>query len=129
MPLIWENDNMWIAKNEIFYTQANAAQMRKKTFLKNIRYMGSYWLTDDDKKELRSLLVRFSLEQLHSWMKVNDYVISCQNVVIFYPFAYCGSFGSPSYDAVGFRCKSNNMLKYKKWLSTDKAIFRKPCIK
>ena len=52
MPLIWENDNMWIAKNEIFYTTANAAQMRKKTFLKNIKYMGSYWLNDNGKKEL-----------------------------------------------------------------------------
>ena len=59
MPLIWENDNMQIAKNEIFYTQANAAQMRKKTFLKNIRYMGSYWLNNNDKKQLRSLLVSF----------------------------------------------------------------------
>ena len=57
MPLIWENDNMWIAKDEIFYT---TAQMRKKTFLKNIKYMGSYWLNDDDKKQLRSLLISFS---------------------------------------------------------------------
>ena len=52
MPLIWDNDNMWIAKSEIFYTTANAAQIRKKTFLKNIKYMGSYWLNDDGKKEL-----------------------------------------------------------------------------
>ena len=29
MSLIWENDNMWIVKNEIFYTTANAAQTRK----------------------------------------------------------------------------------------------------
>ena len=65
MPLIWENDNMWIAKNEIFYTTANAAQMRKKTFLKNIKYMGSYWLNDNDKKQLRRLLISFSLEQFH----------------------------------------------------------------
>ena len=59
MPLIWDNDNMWIAKSEIFYTTANAAQIRKKTFLKNIKYMGSYWLNDNDKKELRSLLISF----------------------------------------------------------------------
>ena len=98
MPLIWENDNMWIAKNEIFYTTANAAQIRKKTFLKNIKYMGSYCLNDDDKKELQSLLVSFSLEQFHSWMKVDDYVISCQNEVIFYSFTYYGSFRSSSYD-------------------------------
>ena len=52
MSLIWDIDNMWIAKSERFYTTANAAQIRKKTFLKNIKYMGSYWLNDDGKKEL-----------------------------------------------------------------------------
>ena len=129
IPLIWENNNMWIAKNEIFYTTANAARMRKKVFLKNIKYMRSYWLNDNDKKQLQSLLVSFSLEQFHSWMKVDDYVISCQNEVIFYPCPYYGSFGSPSYDVAGFRCTSNNMLKYKKWLGTDNAIFCKPFIK
>ena len=91
--------------------------------------MGSYWSNDNDKKQLRSLLISFSLEQFHSWIKVNDYIISCQNEVIFYSFTYYGSFGSLSYDLVGFRCKSNNMLKYKKWLGTDNAIFRKPFIK
>ena len=52
MPLIWDNDDIWIAKNEIFYTTANAAQMRQKPFLKNRKYMGSCCLKDDDKKEL-----------------------------------------------------------------------------
>ena len=41
---------MLITKNEIFYTTANAAQMRKTSFLKNIKYIESYWLNDDDKK-------------------------------------------------------------------------------
>ena len=50
MSLIWENDNMWITKNEIFYTTANAAQIRKKYFLKNNKYMENYWSNDDDKK-------------------------------------------------------------------------------
>ena len=44
----------------------------EKTFLKNIKYIESYWLNDDDKKELRSLLISFSLEQFHLWMKVDD---------------------------------------------------------
>ena len=52
MPLIWDNDDIWIAKNEIFYTTANAAEMREKFFLKNIRYMGSYRFKDNDKKHL-----------------------------------------------------------------------------
>ena len=42
MPLIWDNDEIWIPKIEIFYTSANAAQTREKSFLKNIKYMGSY---------------------------------------------------------------------------------------
>ena len=52
MPLIWDNDDIWIAKNEIFYTTANAAEMREKIFLKNIRYMVSYRFKDNDKKDL-----------------------------------------------------------------------------
>ena len=78
MPLIWDNDDIWIAKNEIFYTTANAAQMREKTFLKNIRYMGSYWLKDNDKKELQTLIPNVSLEQFHLWMKVDNRVISAK---------------------------------------------------
>ena len=46
-----DNDDICIAKNEIFYTTANAAQMREKTFLKNRRYMGSYWLEDKHEKQ------------------------------------------------------------------------------
>ena len=42
MLLISDNDDIWIAKNEIFYATANAAQMREKNFLKNMKYMGSY---------------------------------------------------------------------------------------
>ena len=67
-----------IAKNKIFYTIANAAQMREKIFLKNIRYMGSYWLKDNDKKELQTLIPNFSLEQFHLWMKVDNRVISAK---------------------------------------------------
>ena len=104
MPLIWDNDDIWIAKNEIFYTTANAAQMREKTFLKNIRYMGSYWLKDDDKEELRSLIPNFSLDQFHSWMKVDDRNISWQNEVIFYPYNYYESIGMPSFDVARFSC-------------------------
>ena len=44
MLLISDNDDIWIAKNEIFYATANAAQMREKNVLKNMKYMGSYWI-------------------------------------------------------------------------------------
>ena len=51
---------IWIDKNEIFYTTANAAQMREKIFLKTMKYMGSYWLKYNDIKELQSLIPNFS---------------------------------------------------------------------
>ena len=50
MPVVWANDNIWVAKNEIFYTTANCSQME---------YMGSYWLNDDDLKEFHSMLPNF----------------------------------------------------------------------
>ena len=55
MPIVCDSDDIWIAKNEIFYTTANASQLRgSRTFLKNhqLKYMGSYWLTNSNKKEL-----------------------------------------------------------------------------
>ena len=48
--------------------------------------MGSYWLNDDDKKELRSMLPNFQLRQLHKWMKANNDNLSYQNEFIFYPY-------------------------------------------
>ena len=46
MPKVWDNDDIWVAKNEIFYTAANSSQMRGRTFLtqKGMKYMGSHWL-------------------------------------------------------------------------------------
>ena len=37
MLIIFDRNNIWIAPNEIFYTTANAAQMRGRTFLKQNR--------------------------------------------------------------------------------------------
>ena len=58
MPVIFNGNDIWVAPNKIFYTTANAAQMRGKTFLtqNEMKYMGSYTLNDNDKKELRSIL-------------------------------------------------------------------------
>ena len=33
MPIVWDNNDIWVAKNEIFYTTANSSQMRGRTFL------------------------------------------------------------------------------------------------
>ena len=43
MPIIFDRNDIWIAPNEIFYTTANAVQMRGRTFLtqKEMKHMGS----------------------------------------------------------------------------------------
>ena len=61
MPIVWDNDDIWDAKKEIFYTKPNCSQMRGRTFLsqKGMQYEGSYWLNDDNLKEFRSMLPNF----------------------------------------------------------------------
>ena len=50
MPMVWDSDDIWVTKNEMFYTAANSSQMRGRAFLtqKGMKYMGSHWLNDDD---------------------------------------------------------------------------------
>ena len=65
MPIIFDKTDIWVAPNEIFYTTANAAQMRSKTFLtqNGMKYMWSYTLNVNDQKELRSMLAsKFSVK-------------------------------------------------------------------
>ena len=121
MPIFWDNNDIWVAKNEIFYTVANASQMRGRTFLtqKGMKYMGSYWLNDDHKKELRRMLPNFQLRQFHSWMRVNDNNLSYQNELMFYPYTYYGWFGQIGYPVMSFECKSPKIKKYSEWLGTD----------
>ena len=72
MPIIFDINDIWIAPNEIFYTTANAAKMRGKTFLtKNgMKYMGIYALNVNEQKQLRSMLPNFQLNVFQKWMKV-----------------------------------------------------------
>ena len=130
MPIVWDNDDIWVAENEIFYTAANSSQMRGRTFLtqKEMKYMGSHWLNDDDLKELCIMLQIFWLQQLHSWMKVNDDVVSCQNELIFFPFTYYGSYDKVGYPAVGFEAVFPGTKKHKEWFGTEKIVFMKPYI-
>ena len=131
MPIVWDNNDIWVAKNEIFYTTANSSQMRGRTFLaqKGMKYMGSYSLNNEDLKELCSMLPNFQLQQLRSWINVNDDVFSYQNELIFYPFTCYGSFGKAGYPEVGFEAVPLATKKYKEWLGTEKRIFMKPYIK
>ena len=71
MPIIFDRNDIWVAPNEIFYTTANPAQMRGRTFLtqNGMKYMGSCTLNDNDKKEFRSMLPNFQLKQFHKGMK------------------------------------------------------------
>ena len=72
MPIIFDINDIWVAPNEMFYTVANAAQMRGGTFLtqNGMKYIGEYILNVDDQKELRSMLPNFQLKMFHKWMKV-----------------------------------------------------------
>ena len=120
MPIIFDVNDIWIAPNEIFYTTANAVQMRGKTFLmqNGMKYMGSYELNVNDQKELRSMLPNFQLKIFHKWMKVKVSAQNYQNELIFYPYNYYGSFGQVRYPAMGFEA-----------VSRDKRIFMRPYIK
>ena len=61
MLLIWENDNLIIAKNEVFYTVPRHFR-GPNSFLNKIRYLSAYNLTNDDMKELNSIHPGFSLK-------------------------------------------------------------------
>ena len=131
MPIIYDRNDIWVAPNEIFYTTANATQMRGKTFLtqNGMKYMESYTLNVDDQKELRSMLPNFKLKQFHKWMKVKVSAQQYQNELIFYPYNYYGSFGQVGYPVIGFQAVSQATQKYKEWLGTDNRIFMKPYIR
>ena len=113
MPIIFDENDIWIAPNKIFYATANAVQMRGKTFLtqNGMKYMGSYELNFNDQKELRSMLRNFQLKIFHKWMKVKVSTQQYQNEVIFYPFNYYGSFGQVGYPAVRFQAISPKIKK------------------
>ena len=66
MPVIFDRNDIWVAPNKILYTIVHAAQMRGKTLLaqNEMKYMGSYTLNDNDKKELRSMLPNFQLTKV-----------------------------------------------------------------
>ena len=108
MPIIFDVNNIWIASNEIFYTAANAAQMRGRTFLtqNGMKYMGMYTLNANNKKEFRSMLPNFQLKKFHKWMKVKVSAQDYQSELIFYPDNYYGSFGQVRYPLMGFEAVS-----------------------
>ena len=71
IPIIYDRNDIWVTPNEIFYTTANAAQIRGRTFLtqNGMKYMGAYSVNDNDKKEFRCMLPNFQLKQFHKGMK------------------------------------------------------------
>ena len=64
IPIIYDRNDIWVTPNEIFYTTANATQIRGRTFLtqNGMKYMGAYTLNDNDKKEFRCMLPNFQLK-------------------------------------------------------------------
>ena len=131
MPIIFDINDIWIAPNEIFYTTANVAQMRGKTFLTQnvIKYMGTYTLNVNEQKQLRSILPNFQLKVFQKWMKVKVSDQQYQNKLIFSPYNYYGSFGQVGYPVICFQAVSQATQKYKEWLGADNRIFMKPYIR
>ena len=129
-PIIFDRSNIWIAPNEIFYTAANAVQIRGRTFLTQhgMKYMGAYTLNVNDQKELRSMLPNFQLKVFRKWMKVKLSAQN-QNELIFYPYNYYGPFRQVGYPVRRFEGVSPASKKYREWLDTDNRIFMKPYIK
>ena len=102
MPLIWDNDDIIIAKNEIFYTAPRSLR-GKNSFLNKIKFLGGYSLTDDDVKHLNSLHPGFSLKQLNRRAKVGDYVDSWgRNDLIPYPYTGYQGPGMPFFEQAYF---------------------------
>ena len=114
MPIMFDVNDIWIAPNEIFYTTANAAQMRGKTFLtqNGIKYMGTYTLNVNEQKQLRSMLPNFQLKVFLKWMKVKVSDQQYQNELIFYPYNHYNSFGQVGYPVIGFQTVSQATQKY-----------------
>ena len=107
--------------------------MRGKTFLtqNGMKYMGTYTLNANDKKEFRSMLPNFQSKKFNKWMKVKVLIRinTNQNELMFYPYYYYGSFGQVGYPVMGFEAVSPATKKYKEWLGTDNRIFMRPYIK
>ena len=131
MPIIFDRSDIWIAPNEIFYTTANAVQLRGRTFLtqNGMKYMGSDTLNVNDQKELHNMLPNFQLKVFHKWMKVKISAQNYQNELIFYRYNYYGSFAQAGYPVMRFEGVSSVNKKYKEWLDTDNRIFMKLYIK
>ena len=115
MPVILDVKDIWVAPNEIFYTAANAAQMKGKTFLtqNRMKYMGTYTLNANDRKQFHNMLPNFQLKKSHKRMKVKVSTQDYQNELGFYPYNYYGSFGQVGYPAMGFEAVSSVTKKYK----------------
>ena len=121
MPLISDNDDIIIAKNEIFYTAPRS--LRGENSLDKIRFLRGYNLTDDDVKQLNSLHPGFSLKQLNRWAKVGDYVDSWgRNDLIPCPYTGYQAPGMPFFQQACFEYPTK---KYRKWLKTNTKIFEK----
>ena len=59
MPIVWDKYDIWIAKNEIFYTTANASQWtRSRTFLKNHRVVVGDIKTEGWRSHTSSYVIR-----------------------------------------------------------------------
>ena len=132
MPIYYLFGQLRIQFNEPFYTAENF-HLKTNTFLKNvnIRKVGQYSLTDQDKADIRKhLLPNFNQENLYKFVCTKTFNTQWQDELFFYPQTSYLNFGQPEYDSSKMLARPDkNTIKYRDYLNSDRNIFKKPYFK
>ena len=132
MPIYYLFGQLRIQFNEPFYTAENF-HLKTNTFLKNvnIRKIGQYSLTNQDKADIRKhLLPTFNQENLYKFVCTKTFNTQWQDELFFYPQTSYLNFGQPEYDASKMLARPDKKtIKYRDYLNSDRNIFKKPYFK
>ena len=132
MPIYYLFGQLRIQFNEPFYTAENF-HLKTNTFLKNvnIRKIGQYSLTNQDKADIRKhLLPTFNQENLYKFVCTKTFNTQWQDELFFYPQTSYLNFGQPEYDASKMLARPDKKtIKYRNYLNSDRNIFKKPYFK
>ena len=132
MPIYYLFGQLRIQFNEPFYTAENF-HLKTNTFLNNvnIRKVGQYSLTDQDKADIRKhLLPNFNQENLYKFVCTKTFNTQWQDELFFYPQTSYLNFGQPEYDASKMLARPDKKsIKYRDYLNSDRNIFKKPYFK
>ena len=132
MPIIYLFGQFKIMPNEPFYT-SKTLYLKSNTFLKdsNIKNLGEYSLTDRDLAEIQSIIPNFQLRELQKFVCVNNSVQNkWKDEIFFYPQTAYRKFGQPEYNSSLMIARPDkNAFHYKRYLNSDREIFKKPYFK